>query len=196
MTGNGSATDLRALDDRQLLALSVSRVDGAFAGLLDRHSVAVYRYAFRLTQSMEAANEVVRTTWLSAWRGLADIRLAGESLLPWLLARARFACAQRVPALDTLERDPIDWATAELADPGDDPTFVHASETDWAFAAAARLGDIDKHVVEICLYEGRSYTTAVRMLGLVPQGVGTRLERARYRWRAFRTRYAESEAMV
>lgn len=196
MTGNRSATDLRALDDRDLLALSVARVDGAFARLLDRHSVALYRYAFHLTQSMETANEVVRATWLGAWRGLADIRLAGDSLLPWLLARARHECARRDPALDTLEREPIDWATAELADPGDDPAFVHASETDWAFAAAARLGDIDKHVVEICLYEGRSYITAVRMLGLVPQGMGTRLERARYRWRAFRTRYGESEAML
>ena len=196
MTGNRGATDLPSLGDAELLALSVARTDGAFRCLLERHSTAVYRYAFRLTQSGETARAVVRSTWLSAWRGLADIRLAGDSLLPWLLATARHASAQVVPTLDTLERDPIDWATAELADPGTDPAFLHISETDWAFASAARLGDIDKHIVELCLYEGRSYPMAVRMLGLVPQGFGTRLERARYRLRALRTRYSESEAMV
>jgi RNA polymerase sigma-70 factor (ECF subfamily) len=55
------------------------------------------------------------------------------------------------------------------------------------------LGDIDQRIVELCLYEGRSYKEAALQLGLSVAGVTKRVERTRAKLRRLRDDEADAE---
>jgi RNA polymerase sigma-70 factor (ECF subfamily) len=66
-----------------------SRHDGpAFGVLFQRHAKAVYNHCFRRTGSWTVAQDLTSVVFLEAWRRRRDVRLHGESILPWLLAVA------------------------------------------------------------------------------------------------------------
>src|SRR5436190_2958470 len=75
--------------DVELIAKSIARDPRAFGDLFDRHSTAVFRFAYSLTHNTTEAQELVQETFVTAWKRLADIRLAGDSMLPWLLVTTR-----------------------------------------------------------------------------------------------------------
>ena len=75
--------------DVELIARSIARDERAFGDLFDRHSTAVYRFAYSLTHDDTEAQELVQETFVTAWKKLADIRLAGDSMLPWLIVTTR-----------------------------------------------------------------------------------------------------------
>ena len=82
-------TDWAAFSDGQLWARAASERDGeAFGQLFERHANAVYTYCFRRTGSWLVAEDLTSVVFLEAWRKRRDVRLAGESVLPWLLAVA------------------------------------------------------------------------------------------------------------
>lgn len=54
----------------------------AFSLLFDRHAGPIYNFAFRRTGDWLAAEEILAVVFLEAWR--RDVRLSGDSLLPWL----------------------------------------------------------------------------------------------------------------
>ena len=81
--------------DVELIARSIARDERAFGDLFDRHSTAVYRFAYSLTHDNTEAQELVQETFITAWKKLADIRLAGDSMLPWLIVTARHHAQNR-----------------------------------------------------------------------------------------------------
>lgn len=184
------------ITDTELIQRSMDRDDRAFSELFDRHATAVYRYAFRLTRDSADAQRLVQETFLTAWRRLADIALVGESLLPWLIAACRnhaFALRRSTPASTSL---PLEWINAELANPLANEQFARGAEVEWAYAAIGRLGETDRRIVELCLYEGRSYAEAAAILGLTPSAFTAVLERAKGKARTVLSRFRESEAML
>lgn len=184
------------ISDGELIQRSMDRDDRAFGELFDRHSTAVYRYAFRLTRDAEDAQRLVHDTFVTTWRRLADISLVGESLLPWLIANCRdhaFALRRSAPESSSL---PLEWINAELANPLANEQFARGAEVEWAYAAIEALGETDRRIVELCLYEGRSYSEAAVILGLVPSALTAIVERTRGRARVLLSRFRESEAML
>ncbi len=67
----------------------------AFAPLFDRHGDAVFRYTFTLTRNADPAQDLLQESFITAWKKLADIRLVGDSMLPWLLVACRNHNANR-----------------------------------------------------------------------------------------------------
>jgi RNA polymerase sigma-70 factor, ECF subfamily len=65
--------------DRELL-----RTPSGFGRLFERHGRAVYNYCFRRTADWSAAEDLTSVVFLEAWRRRKDLRLDGDSLLPWL----------------------------------------------------------------------------------------------------------------
>ena len=63
----------------------------AFAELFERHSKSVYNHCFRLTGSWSAAEDLTSVVFLQAWRRRDQVRIHGDSILPWLLAVANNA---------------------------------------------------------------------------------------------------------
>lgn len=172
--------------DVELIAKSIARDARAFGDLFDRHSTAVYRFAYSLTHDNTEAQEVVQETFVTAWRRLADIRLAGDSMLPWLIVTARY----HVEAMRRVQRRdatlPLDEHIKAKGDPASVGNERDREELDWVFEAVRKLTDTDQRIVELCLYEGRTYKEAALQLGLSVAGVTKRVERTRTRLRQLR----------
>jgi RNA polymerase sigma-70 factor (ECF subfamily) len=172
--------------DVELIARSIARDERAFGDLFDRHATAVFRFAYSLTHDNTEAQEVVQETFVTAWRKLADIRLAGDSLLPWLIVTAR-------RHVQTMRRTqarhfalPLDEHIRQKGDLAAVSSDDDREELEWVFAAVRQLSETDQRIVELCLFEGRSYKEASMQLGLSHAVVGKRVERTRSRLRRMR----------
>ena len=169
--------------DRELLR----RGDpGAFGTLFERHGRAVYNYCFRRTADWAAAEDLTSVVFLEAWRKRNDVRIAGDTLLPWLYGVATNVLRNRSRSLRryraALERLP------------------RGHEADFADDAAERLDDEaqmqrvldayqvltkrDQDVLALCVWSGLSYEEAAIALDLPVGTVRSRLSRARARLRA------------
>src|SRR5947209_3807638 len=84
------ATDMNevvATTDRDLWAAAVGGDADAFGVLFERHSRAVYNFAFRWTANWSAAEDTASEVFLTAWRRRSEVVFTTEtgSVLPWLL---------------------------------------------------------------------------------------------------------------
>jgi RNA polymerase sigma-70 factor (ECF subfamily) len=173
--------------DVELIRRSLARDERAFGELFDRHSTALYRYAYSLTHDVTEAQELVQETFVTAWRRLADIRLVGDSVLPWLIVACRYHSQNLRRAKGRVDVLPLDEHIRNHAtERVHDDHLSQIEEIEWVFAAIRKLGDVDRRIVELCLYEGRSYKDAAAELGLTVSGVTKRVERARTRLRQMR----------
>jgi RNA polymerase sigma factor (sigma-70 family) len=171
-----------------LIARSIARDERAFGELFDRHSTALYRYAYSLTHDVTEAQELVQETFVTAWRRLADIRLVGDSVLPWLIVACRYH-AQNLRRSKGRSHEvlPLDeHIRNHTTERVHEDHLAHIEEIEWVFAAIRQLGEVDQRIVELCLYEGWSYKAAAEELGLTVSGVTKRMERARARLRQMR----------
>jgi len=173
--------------DVDLIQRALARDDQAFGELFDRHSTAVYRFAYAQTHDALTAQDLVQETFVTAWKKLADIRLVDESMLPWLIAtcrnHVRNLSRKAFFAGDVL---PLDDAIAREGSNLDDDRARHADEAAWVFEAIDRLSEIDRRVVLLCLYEGLSYKEASLALGVTVGAVAKRVERSRSKLRGMR----------
>jgi RNA polymerase sigma-70 factor (ECF subfamily) len=173
--------------DVELIALSIARDPRAFGDLFDRHSTAVYRFAHSLTHNPTEAQEIVQDTFVTAWKKLADIRLAGDSMLPWLLVTARFHAQHLKRTNRTHETLPLEeHILSSQMDMLQTERSQYRDELDWVFEAVRKLEPVDQQIVKLCLYEGLTYKEAAKRLGLTPAAVTKRVERTRSRLRALR----------
>lgn len=170
--------------DVDLIHRALLRDDRAFGELFDRHSVAVYRLAYAQTHDVVSAQELVQETFISAWKKLSEIRLIDASLLPWLLVTCRYHAQNLRRVFAKRDVLPLDDYIARrgLAAPPDAPD-AHAEELAWAFEAVAGLSETDRRVVELCLFEDRSYREAASQLGITMSSVTKQVQRSRERRR-------------
>lgn len=171
----------RPMDDEELI--SRSRHDHrAFATLFDRHGDAVFRYAFTLTRNADTAQELVQESFITAWKKLADIRLVGDSMLPWLLVACRNHNANRQRSAAIHATVPLHEEVRAL--PGGDNRLERAEELRAVIQAVELMSETDQRIVALCLFDGHSYKEAAAILGLKPTTVTKRVQRARARLRA------------
>jgi len=79
------------LDDAAVVARAATGDEDAFRALVERHSRSVFRLAFRMTGSVEDAEDVVQDTFVRAYRQLARFE-ARSNFATWLY-RIGFNCA-------------------------------------------------------------------------------------------------------
>lgn len=173
--------------DVELIAKSIARDARAFGDLFDRHATAVYRFAYSLTHDTTEAQELVQETFVTAWKKLADIRLVGDSMLPWLIVTTRLHAQNLQRRNRRTETLPLeDHILNHRAESVHADHLAHREELEWVFAAVEQLGETDRRIVELCLYEGRSYKEAALQLGLTVTRVTKRVERTRQKLRKLR----------
>lgn len=174
--------------ERQLVVKLVAGDEFAFAALYDMHARSVHRYAWALVHDRDSAADVVQETFLAAWRRRRDIRLATDSLLPWLLATARYISMNE---LRRLKRHPTEAITTDQAVPGPstDDVVEQRIQLEAVVRSLERMDDLDQKIVRLCLFEGLTYEQAARALHITTSSVGKRLERARKRLRTARPFY-------
>jgi len=154
----------------------------AFGELFDEHAAAVYRHGLRLTGDRLAAEDVVSTTFLHAWRQRHRIDRDGGSLLPWLLGIA----TNVVRNLDRRHRRDRSLLARlspreEAPDVADDVAAQLDGERELAAvrAALATLRPAEREVIALCVWAELDYASAAAALGVPIGTVRSRLARAR-----------------
>lgn len=165
----GVSTDERGVEDAR-----------SFETFYDRYAPAVARFAWSVSPTPEAAQEVLQETFLTAWSKRRSVRLVDGSALPWLLTTCRNH-ARNHARRERRWRDLLELREESLAaDPVDGDA---ASDLRWALEAVAGLPDGERAVTELCLLRGLTYREAADRLDLSEAAVGKRLQRARTRLR-------------
>lgn len=177
-------------EDAALIAQAAAGDASAFRVLYRRHVAAVYRVAFAVLRRREDAEDVTQETFLTAWRKMAGLELAGTSLLPWLATICRNHSANRLRAL---RRDDVtavatgitaDGASAAAAGSGQVEAVVIAADLAARIADTVdRLSELDREIFVLCVAEGFAYSAAAARLGVGHGTVRNRLSRIRGRLR-------------
>ncbi|WP_344884543.1 RNA polymerase sigma factor [Zhihengliuella alba] len=162
--------------------------EAAFAALFDRHSGTVYRYAWGLAESRDEVADIVQETFLVLWRRRQHIRLAGRSVLPWLLLCCRNTAYNQNR---THRRSTGD----ELTEPKPGTRAWHrrveqeraAEELQWVLEEIAGLPEAERRLCDLCLIEGFDYDEAAAALDISQAAARKRIQRARGKLRAAKT---------
>lgn len=173
-----------AATDPELWAAAVGGDAEAFGALFERHSRAVYNFAFRWTADWAAAEDAASDVFLTAWRRRRDVVFTTESgsVLPWLLGvaanhlrnqrRGRRRAADAMVRLDPTETQP---------DHSDDTVGRMADQAEMAkvHAVVDQLPEHERDVLALCAWAGLDYAEAAIALDVPVGTVRSRLSRAR-----------------
>ena len=173
-----------AATDRELWAEAVSGDAAAFGALFERHSRAVYNFAFRSTGNWAAAEDAASDVFLTAWRRRGEVVFTTESgsVLPWLLGvaanllRNQRRCGRRAStALGRLN------AREVQPDHSDETLGRIADEAQMAEVQAVvdELPEHERDVLALCAWAGLDYEEAAIALDVPVGTVRSRLSRAR-----------------
>jgi RNA polymerase sigma-70 factor (ECF subfamily) len=173
-----------AATDRDLWAAAVGGEADAFGVLFDRHSRAVYNFAFRWTVDWALAEDLASEVFLTAWRRRSEVVFTTESgsVLPWLLG-----VATNLLRNHRRGRRRADAAIARLdpnnaqSDFSDDVLGRMADEAQMAevHAVVEQLAEHERDVLALCAWAGLDYEEAAIALGLPVGTIRSRLSRAR-----------------
>jgi RNA polymerase sigma-70 factor (ECF subfamily) len=178
-------TDLpteHAADDRLLLARTRRGDRDAFGDLYARHVRPVYWQAYRLIGTAQDAEEITQDVFVTAWRRRADLHLVDTSVLPWLLATAKYLALnlrrkrgrrhweQLDDTLPSTDREPADEAVSAVL-------MARVRES------VAGLSPLDQQLFERCVVGDLTYAQAADALGVSHAAVRNRVSRIRSRVR-------------
>jgi RNA polymerase sigma factor (sigma-70 family) len=170
--------------DRVLLERAAAGDRMAFGQLYDRHVRPVYWQAYAVLRDADEAEDVTQDVFITTWAKIRQITIVDDSVLPWLLATARYTAlnarrrTQRTRArTGRLDDDLPDDATVE----GEVEAAQVRVEIEKAVAA---LSPTDRRLYELCVVGDHTYDLAARELGVSHAVVRNRLSRLRTRLRA------------
>jgi RNA polymerase sigma-70 factor (ECF subfamily) len=173
-----------ARSDAELWRLIAMDDHPAFAELFERHAKAIWNYAYRLTASWAAADDLLAEVFLVAWRRRGEVRLVRDSALPWLYTVANNICRDERRRKRRFLR-----AAPRLAEQDSTPDPAEAIAEDSAnrhrlsevVDAIARLPKAEREAARVCLLGGVSTPDAATLFGISEVSVRSRLSRARAR---------------
>jgi RNA polymerase sigma factor (sigma-70 family) len=184
--------------DAELWRRAVDGDHAAFGDLFDRHSRAIYNFCFRRTADWAAAEDLVATVFLEAWRKRDSVKVGPDgSLLPWLygvalnlLRNHRRAQRRLVSALHRLRGEAREAASDDAA------THVEAVRQMRAVLdSVERLPRRERDVLYLCVFAELGYDDAALALGVPIGTVRSRLARARGRLRELQSQTKHREDM-
>ena len=151
--------------------------EASFALLYDRTAPVVFGIVRRIVRSPEHAEEVTQEVYLEVWRKSQNWDPSRGSVLTWIMLIARARATDRVrceqAARDRQERVAPSWV--EL------PADRVAEEVSTAFEQGevrnllGQLTDLQRQVIELAYFGGRTYPEVARMLDLPLGTVKTRM---------------------
>lgn len=173
--------------DSALWLDATSGTERAFVVIFDRYRARIFRAAFRRTNSVGDAEEVVAIVFLEAWRLRKRVRIVDGSLLPWLLSVTSHVTSNLSRSHRRYARMIAQLPPAEIQE--DHSTSVNDKldrqpQTHAILAALASLSPNDRAVVDLCLVEELTMSDAAAALNIPVGTVKSRLNRARRQLRA------------
>jgi RNA polymerase sigma-70 factor (ECF subfamily) len=147
-----------------------------FEDVFRRHHPAVVAYARRRVPA-DAADDVVASTFLVAWRRVEEIP---ADALPWLLAVARNVIATQ--RRGSRRRGAL-RLRLEHAEAGSVSASAAEEPVEGVAAALGRLPANDREAITLIAWDGLSPSQAAAVLGQSPAAFRVRLHRAKRRLR-------------
>ena len=148
--------------------------------LFAKHRLGVYRFALRLVDEKEAAEDLVSEAFLNVWRHAG--RFEGRCRVStWVLAITRNL------AFSMLRRHQIekwdDGKAAAIRDHADDPEAAVQKKQQSAILAhcLTKLSPAHREVIDLVYYHGKSIDEVAAIIQLPPSTVKTRMFYARNR---------------
>lgn len=167
-------------EDRNLAARAAAGDESAFRDLYRAHVRPVYWIAHGILHSPADAEDVAQETFVTAWRKLPGLELAGESLLPWLATICRFHSANRLRRNRREQAHTADAVDESVADTVNvEEQVITTALADRIADAIGTLGDLDREIFRLCATEGYAYRAAADELGVTTAVVRNRLSRVR-----------------
>jgi RNA polymerase sigma factor (sigma-70 family) len=160
--------------DVELLGLFRGGDLATFTTIYRRHGQSVLRYIWARQRTLSGADDILQSTFLTAWSKRRQARIVDESLLPWLLTITRNHLANE-------SRRARRRATQELPRELPHQSSPEPETEAWIDMAISALSPLDQKVCRLCLIEGYSYAEAAALLSTSPAAVGKRLQRAKAR---------------
>lgn len=163
--------------DETLMARVSDGDKDAFGVLVHRHIDALYRYALRLTMSVNHAEDLVQETWLAAWQNAKRYRADKAGLPTWLhrILHNKFidGTRKRQPlydqqAVDVLVNDGM------LAQTQSDPELLSRLN-----AMISALPEQQRAALTLAHLQGFSNKQVAHILGLSVRATESLLARAR-----------------
>lgn len=180
----GRDPDLAGRSDAELWRLIAADDHDAFTELFERHAQAVWNYAYRLTASWSAADDLLAQAFLAVWRRRSGAHLVRDSALPWLYTVASNECRGEQRRRGRFLRLAPTLARVDAA-PDHADVIAEDSATrqrlSRVIAAIARLPRGEREAVEVCLLGNTSTSDAAELFGISEVSVRSRLSRARAR---------------
>lgn len=177
-------TTSQGATDAELIAESLDRPD-MFAGLFDRYSAMLYRYAWR-RMGPQIAEDMVGDTFLAAFECRHRYDLERANARPWLFGiltkqmsrhrrreDARYRAFERSPVSEVTDF-PADRIASDVTAAGAGPALVRA---------LAGLAAKDRDVLLLIAWADLSYDEVAGALAIPVGTVRSRLSRARRRLR-------------
>jgi RNA polymerase sigma-70 factor (ECF subfamily) len=185
------------LPDREteevLLARAGAGDPAAFMRLYERHRTGIFRFSYRLSGSVEEAEDITHDCFLSLIRKPENFRPGRAALRTYLLAAARnlwlkqLRVSSRESAVDEYEEGQFISADRE---PLDRLLDDELSET--VRAAISSLPPLQKEALVLFEYEGLALSEIAGIIGTDVGAVKSRLYRAREALRALLRPYLET----
>jgi RNA polymerase sigma factor (sigma-70 family) len=163
-----------AISDSATISGSLERPE-SFAGIFDRHYVAVHRYLARRA-SRAQADDLASTTFVVAFERRESFRPSSTSALPWLLGIATNLLYER-HRVERREHGTLALLCAEH--PADDHGASDGPDTDQLAEALATLDFAQRDVLLMHAWEELSYEEIAEALDIPIGTVRSRLSRAR-----------------
>lgn len=170
------------VSDDELWVLGKNHAAPAFGALFVRHVDAVYNHCFRRTGSWSMAEDLTSAVFLDAWRRRSEVRLDGESILPWLLAVANKSMLNASRSVRR-QRRLLAKLPQAVAVPDFSEEAIERIDDERAMchllSVFNRLNRAEQDVLSLCDWAGLSYANAAVALAVPIGTVRSRLSRAR-----------------
>jgi RNA polymerase sigma-70 factor (ECF subfamily) len=168
------------------LAAARAGDEEAFSGIVREHHRRIHSLAYRMTGSIQDADDLAQETFLRAWRQLRSFR-GDSSLATWLHRialhlslnwRERASSRQRT-------RDAYEAESRPTAHGGDDGGDLEAERNRRVVEALQRLKPDFRAAIVLTVYEGLNHAEAASRLGCAETTVSWRVWRGRRMLRAW-----------
>ena len=185
----GSRTECAtpSTDDAALMEAVRNGDSRAFATIVQRYHVVLYRVAWRTLLEEEAARDVVQEVFVKLWQRPTWLRDGGASLRTWLCRITLNASIDARRRRRPTEVLPTEDVAAEPSGGGHDEQLFAEWRRQLVHRLVAELPDHWRNVLLLCYFEELSHREAAGVLGISTKAVESRLARAR---RALRDRLA------
>jgi RNA polymerase sigma-70 factor (ECF subfamily) len=163
-----------AEDDFVLLTEARRGDERAFASLYQRHGTPLFRFAWRLTGSTAAAEDVVQECWMAVLQH-DHYRTERGSVRGYLFGTVRNLAFQRLRIGDRESDEPAEGVT----DSGPFEDVLAAERSEAVARAVAALAPLQREALILFEYEDLSLEEIAQATGVDIGAVKARLHRAR-----------------